>query len=61
MPFAPLIFEVVPFGEPVLGAWCEQCLLPSAVRQEMCGVTGMHVLCHVTVAACPECGWRTRA
>lgn len=55
-----LVLELHPVDvEP--GAWCQACLLPSAVRVSMVAVDSrsLQPVMRCTVLACEQCGWHT--
>lgn len=48
--------ELVRYGPPEHGVWCDRCLLPSAARQRLAVVSGMSILAVVDVTVCEDCG-----
>ena len=48
--------NVVRFGEPDHGVWCDGCLLPSAVAQSFAAVSGLSVCGIFRVTVCEDCG-----
>lgn len=47
--------NVIVFGEPESGLWCDDCALPSAIRVRLVGQHGMSVMEMGTFVSCIEC------
>lgn len=47
--------NIVTFGEPETGIWCDDCMLPSMIRIRLVGQSGMSVLDFGKHDYCDEC------